>query len=79
MIDHPQPLPGPPGLAGRHPFYELVASILEGAAVNVGKLTTTTHLGTHLDAPWHYLEHGGRLESVPLEVLMGPCRGDRRP
>ncbi len=66
---------GVPVWPGDTPFnYELVASILEGAAVNVGKLTTTTHLGTHLDAPWHYLEHGGRLESVPLEVLMGPCR-----
>lgn len=37
--------------------------------MNVGRLTTT-HLGT----PYHYVEDGGKLESVPLEVQVGPCR-----
>lgn len=44
-----------------------------GDSVNVMALTTSTHLGTHLDAPYHYDERGGRLEVVPLRDLLGPC------
>lgn len=54
--------------------FELTWKMSEGASVNVGKLTTTTHLGTHLDAPWHYDPEGGKLESVPLSALIGPCQ-----
>jgi len=76
MIDITRPIhPGVPVWPGDTPFsYELVARIAGGDSVNVGKFTTTTHLGTHLDAPWHYVDDGGKLESVPLEVLIGPCR-----
>jgi arylformamidase len=76
MIDITRPIyPGVPVWPGDTPFsYQLVARIAEGDSVNVGKLTSTTHLGTHLDAPWHYVDEGGKLETVPLEVLMGPCR-----
>lgn len=76
MIDISRPIhPGVPVWPGDTPFsYELVARIADGDSVNVGKFTTTTHLGTHLDAPWHYVDDGGKLESVPLEVLIGPCR-----
>jgi len=54
--------------------YELVSQISHGDSVNVGKLSTTIHLGTHLDAPWHYVDNGGKLETVPLTALIGPCR-----
>jgi len=76
MIDITRPIyPGVPVWPGDTPYcYELVSRIADGSSVNVGKLTTTTHLGTHLDAPWHYLDDGGKLETVPLEVLIGPCR-----
>jgi len=54
--------------------FELVSRIAQGDSVNIGKITTTTHLGTHLDAPYHYQESGGKLESVLLSTLIGPCR-----
>ena len=38
------------------------------------KLSTSTHCGTHLDAPFHYSQGGGRLGSVALERLVGPAR-----
>ncbi|MGK0618778.1 cyclase family protein [Meiothermus cerbereus] len=76
MIDITRPIyPGVPVWPGDTPYcYQLVSRIADGNSVNVGKLTTTTHLGTHLDAPWHYLDTGEKLESVPLSVLVGPCR-----
>lgn len=53
--------------------FEMVAKISEGSSVNVGRLITTTHLGTHLDAPLHYSDAGSALNEIPLEVLIGPC------
>jgi len=49
------------------------ARISDGASVNIMALHTSTHTGTHLDAPYHYDDAGGRLSSVPLADLMGPC------
>lgn len=67
--------PGVPVWPGDTAYrYELSAQIAQGDSVNVGKIITTTHLGTHLDAPWHYVDAGEKLESVPLSVLVGPCR-----
>ncbi|MBO1435719.1 cyclase family protein [Meiothermus sp. CFH 77666] len=67
--------PGVPVWPGDTPYrYELTAQIAQGDSVNVGKIITTTHLGTHLDAPWHYVDAGQKLESVPLSVLIGSCR-----
>ncbi len=44
------------------------------------KITTSTHCGTHLDAPFHYSRDGGKLGSVALETLIGPAQviGARR-
>ncbi len=50
---------------------EQVSSIDRGSAVNVMRLSTTTHLGTHLDAPWHYASSGARLGAVGLDTLVG--------
>lgn len=65
---------GHPNWPGDTPFnLELTADMTQGSSANVMKLTTSTHLGTHLDAPFHY---GGseRLGSADLETLLGPAR-----
>lgn len=38
------------------------------------RLTIGTHTGTHVDAPAHFLEGGATIESLDLDVLVGPCR-----
>jgi arylformamidase len=53
--------------------YTMTAEIRLGAPVNVGSLTFSTHTGTHVDAPWHYIEHGIKLHEVPLETWVGEC------
>lgn len=66
---------GHPNWPGDTPFaLTLVADIREGSSVNVMALSTSTHLGTHLDAPFHYSAEGERLGSVPLELLLGEAR-----
>jgi arylformamidase len=44
-----------------------------GASVNVGKVTTSLHLGTHADAPLHVKQDGAPSESLPLEAFCGPA------
>jgi arylformamidase len=53
--------------------YVMTAEIALGAPVNVGSLTMSTHTGTHVDAPWHYIENGIKLHQVPLETWIGEC------
>jgi arylformamidase len=41
--------------------------------VRVTKVEMGSHTGTHIDAPWHMVEGGRRLNQIPLETLMGPA------
>jgi arylformamidase len=60
--------PGDPGL-----HLEQVESMDKGAHVNVTRISSSVHLGTHVDAPHHFLNDGRTVEELPLEVLTGPC------
>jgi arylformamidase len=53
--------------------YTMTAEISQGAPVNVGSLTMSTHTGTHVDAPWHYIQHGIKLHEIPLTTWVGAC------
>ena len=67
-------VPGHPNWPGDTPLsLTPTARIRDGASVNVMALHTSTHTGTHLDAPYHYDDDGDRLAAVPLTDLMGPC------
>jgi arylformamidase len=44
-----------------------------GAALNVGTITTSTHTGTHVDAPFHYDLDGLTADRLPLDVFVGPA------
>lgn len=37
------------------------------------QISIPTHIGTHLDAPSHFVEDGGTLDDVPPSVLVGPA------
>lgn len=43
-----------------------------GASVNVGRVTTSWHVGTHADAPLHVVPHGAASETLPLDAFQGP-------
>ena len=49
------------------------SSMEQGAQVNVTKISACLHLGTHVDAPRHFIQDGRTVEQLPLEVLTGPC------
>lgn len=52
---------------------EQIESMDKGAHANVSRLNTGVHVGTHVDAPHHFLNDGRTIEQLPLDVLTGPC------
>lgn len=43
-------------------------------SVRLTSIEMGSHTGTHIDAPFHMIEGGKRLEEFPLETLTGPAR-----
>jgi arylformamidase len=37
------------------------------------KIVLGTHIGTHADAPRHFVPNGGTIDEIPLDVLIGPA------
>jgi arylformamidase len=60
--------PGDPGLE-----LTVFASMDEGAHANKTRISSNVHLGTHVDAPHHFLNDGRTVEGLSLDVLTGPC------
>jgi arylformamidase len=48
-------------------------SMDEGAHANMTKISSSVHLGTHVDAPHHFLNDHRTVEQLSLDVLTGPC------
>ncbi len=49
-------------------------SLEKGDIARVSHLSFSTHIGTHIDPPYHFIRDGVPLDEVPLEVLIGPAR-----
>lgn len=60
--------PGDPGIK-----LEKAVQIEEGGLVNLTHISTSTHAGTHVDAPSHFLSGGDTVENIPLDLLVGPA------
>jgi len=48
--------------------------VATGAQCNLSQISTTTHIGTHMDAPLHYLPGGAGIETVPIAACIGRAR-----
>lgn len=60
---------------GDTPFQSrLTWSIAAGGSVNVSAITTTPHLGSHADAPFHTEARGEGMADLPLDRYLGLCR-----
>jgi arylformamidase len=47
--------------------------ILGPGTSNLSEMSTSVHIGTHIDAPLHYIADGKDISEVPLEKLCGPA------
>jgi arylformamidase len=75
-IDISQPLQN--GIAewpGDTPFsYEVAFSKANTGSVNIGKISTSTHMGTHIDAPFHFDDEGKKVLDLPIDLYIGRAR-----
>ena len=46
-------------------------SMDEGGSVNTSRLTMSVHMGTHVDAPHHFLNNKKTVDQLPLNILFG--------
>ncbi len=60
--------PGDPRVEAR-----LFASIEHGDGFNATALHVTTHTGTHIDAPSHFIAGAPAIDAMPAEVMLGPA------
>ncbi|NLO82445.1 MAG: cyclase family protein [Clostridiales bacterium] len=66
---------GRPSWPGDTPFaHRVTREIGKGSNANVSTIESSVHFGTHLDAPYHFIADGKRIEDLDLNVLIGPCQ-----
>ena len=66
--------PGLPVWPGDTAFgFERTWLMEDGSPVNVGRMTMSTHSGSHGDAPLHYAPDAPDIASVGLEPYLGEC------
>ncbi|WP_414052213.1 cyclase family protein [Macrococcus animalis] len=67
-----------PGIAnwpGDTPFvYQIDASKADNQGANVGSIQMSLHIGTHLDAPYHYSNEGITIDELDINRLMGDAQ-----
>jgi len=60
---------------GDEPFHRQEMMSLEaGDVCNLSKIGATVHIGTHMDAPRHFVEGGASMDEMPLDATMGRAR-----
>jgi len=58
---------------GDPPFEKkAVSRIRNGDDYNLTRITMSTHLGTHVDPPAHFIANGTTVDQIALETLVGP-------
>ncbi len=53
--------------------YRLVGRIAEGSSVNLGRITTSVHSGTHADAYFHFKDGALTIDQFEPERYVGPA------
>lgn len=49
------------------------AQMAGGGSLNIGWAKQSAHVGTHVDAPFHFLAEGARVGALPLDAFVGPA------
>ncbi|MBR3118014.1 arylformamidase [Oceanobacillus profundus] len=57
---------------GDTPFnYKLSATKEQTGSANIGEITTSLHIGTHIDAPFHFNSNGKTVDQLDLDLYIG--------
>ena len=67
----------PSGLSDRPvppPRIERFFDAEKGDKVTMSRLDTSSHEGTHIDAPLHFFFRGSTIDEMPIDMAIGPAR-----
>jgi len=60
---------------GDAPFERIeTLKIANGDICNLSQFCSSAHIGTHMDAPRHFVDGAAGMESMPIEATVGPAR-----
>lgn len=60
---------------GDTPFsFSISATKEQTGSANVGKITTSLHMGTHVDAPFHFDNEGITIEQLAIDTYIGKAK-----
>lgn len=51
----------------------IASSMKDGSPYNLTSLHMCAHNGTHVDAPYHFINDGKKIDELDLHKLIGPC------
>jgi arylformamidase len=51
-----------------------VKKIEEGAHDNLSQMKLGVHTGTHVDAPYHFVANGLKVDELPIDLFVGPVQ-----
>ena len=55
------------------PSLNWISKIDFGSEYNLSQISLCTHTGTHIAAPFHYLNDGEKIDEIPLSRFYGAC------
>lgn len=55
------------------PEKRIVLNMEDGAVCNLTSFSMCAHNGTHVDAPFHFIQDGKTVDQMNLEALVGDC------
>ncbi len=55
-------------------WLERVEKIENGDMDNLSQIKMGVHTGTHIDAPFHFVQDGIKIDELSLDTLIGPCQ-----
>ena len=57
----------------KEPVLQRVMKIENGEGYNLSNMEMCLHNGTHMDAPYHFIEEGKTIDEISLEEIIGIC------
>ncbi len=51
-----------------------VKKIEDGSHDNLSQMKLGVHTGTHVDAPYHFIANGLKIDELPIEIFVGPVQ-----
>jgi arylformamidase len=78
-IPIPPPIPPQPGVPAQQnqappPKVYRFFDVEKGDIVTMSRIEMSTHDGTHIDSPLHFIPGGTTIDAMPFETTLGPCR-----